>query len=144
MDPLSITASTIAIIQIADKIISVCKDYIRTVKDAPSDLRTILIEVGSVKCVIEVLQLLVSEETDGSSDILKKLKRDDGPVAGCKEALTVLENQLPKPQEYSRGAKRRKIDALAWPFKEPRARKALEDIGRHKATISLALTTETA
>ena len=33
MDPLSTTASVVAIIQIAEKIVSVCKEYIATVKD---------------------------------------------------------------------------------------------------------------
>jgi hypothetical protein len=42
MDPLSLAASVIAIIQLADRIISVCKDYVTTVKDAPNDLRAIL------------------------------------------------------------------------------------------------------
>lgn len=141
MDPVSITASVIAIIQIAEKIVSVCKDYIATVKDAPSDLRTILIEVGSLKCVLEALELSVSGEL---SDILQKLGSPDGPIEGCKQALALLERQLPRPFGYAGDAKRRKIDVLAWPLKEPRARKALEDIARHKATISLALTTEVA
>ena len=59
MDPLSLTAGVIAIIQLADRIISVCRDYVTTVKDAPNDLRTIFIEVGSVKCVFELLELVI-------------------------------------------------------------------------------------
>jgi hypothetical protein len=71
MDLLSITASVIAITQIADKIVSVCKGYINTVKDAPKDLRSIVIEVGSLKCVLEVLQLWLSGQNGGHSEILK-------------------------------------------------------------------------
>jgi hypothetical protein len=59
MDPLSLTAGVIAIIQMADKIISVCKDYVTAVKDAPKDLPkdlwTIMFEVASLKCIVEVL-----------------------------------------------------------------------------------------
>jgi hypothetical protein len=62
MDPLSITAGVIAIIQIADSITSLCESYLTTVKDAPKDLRNILIEVESVKCVLEVVEILASQQ----------------------------------------------------------------------------------
>ena len=149
MDPLSLAASVIAIIQLADRIISVCKDYVTTVKDAPNDLRTIFIEVGSVKCVLELLELVISRgDHDKMPVILEKLRTPTGPIEGCKQALTALDSLFPVEAECSARGKRRKIlrslKDLAWPFKEGKARKLVEDIGRHKATISLALTTETA
>jgi hypothetical protein len=145
MDPLSITAGVIAIIQIADRIISVCKDYITAVKDAPNDLRTILIEVGSVKSLLEVTELLILKRTHGNNSVLES---SEGPLRGCEEALKALEKMFPMQVDRSATGKRRKVVVsltnLAWPFKEGKARKLLEDIGRHKATLSLALTTETA
>jgi hypothetical protein len=147
MDPLSITSGAIAIIQIASSVISLCKDYISSVADAPKDLRTILIEVGSIKCVLETLELLISRGCDdGISIILQKLQSPDGALEGCKQALTALHQLFPAAQRCTDG-KRRKVvlslASLAWPLKESKARKLLEDIGRHKATISLALVTET-
>lgn len=59
MDPVSLTASIIAMIQIAGSTISICKEYITTVKDAPRDLRSIMIEVGNVKSILEVLESLI-------------------------------------------------------------------------------------
>jgi hypothetical protein len=55
MDPLSLAAGVIAIIQFTDKIISVCKSYVTTTKDAPNDLQVIIVEAGSVKCVLELV-----------------------------------------------------------------------------------------
>ena len=149
MDPLSLTASVIAIIQLADRIISVCKEYVTTVKDAPNDLRVIIIEAGSVKCVLELLELLIPRgDNDNISVILEKLRTSHGPIEGCKQALTALDSLFPVEVECLARGKRRKIlrslKDLAWPFKEGKARRLLGDIGRHKATISLALTTETA
>jgi hypothetical protein len=148
MDPLSITASVLAIIEVADKIISVCKSYISTVRDAPIDLRTILIEVGGVKCVLEALEVLLhAEDRDMNSTILQKLGDDGSALEGCNQALKALETLFPAQVEQSTQGKRRKMTAslqnLAWPFKEGKARKLLEDIQRHKTTISLMLTTET-
>lgn len=146
MDPTSLTASIITIVGLADKIISVCKGYITTVKDAPNDLTNILIEVGSVKCVIEIIQL-----RNDNSVIGTKLQSTGGPLEGCKQALIALNKLLEIatdcPVDGKRG-KRRKLAlsyaTLAWPLKEGKAQKLLTDIARHKATISLALTTETA
>jgi hypothetical protein len=147
MDPVSLTASIIAMIQIADSTISICKRYITTVKDAPRDLRAVMIEVGSVKSVLEVLESLVQGGGHDAPLILKKLHGSNGPIEGCREALAALDSLFPTAAQFeSSNGKRKKIllslDNLAWPFKESKARKLIEDIGRYKLAISLALTTE--
>ncbi len=69
MEPLSITASVIAIIQISTKIISICSDYIRNVKDAPSDLQKIVIEVGAVRGIFEALGPLLPPTDDANAAV---------------------------------------------------------------------------
>jgi hypothetical protein len=147
MDPLSAVANVFAVIQIADRIVALCKAYITGVNDAPFDLRTILIEVGSLKCVLEVVKLLdgscEAESTGNSVAILEKLR---GPLDGCKEAMKSLEALFPSQTESPVSGKRQRLAlslaSLAWPFKRDKAFKLLEEIGRHKSTISLGLTTE--
>jgi hypothetical protein len=51
-------ASIIAIYQIADRLIGLCKFYIETVHDAPSDLRKILIEMSALKTIFQDLEFL--------------------------------------------------------------------------------------
>ncbi len=148
MDPFSAVASAIAVVQIADRIITLCKDYITGVHDAPADLRAILIEVGSVKCVLEVIELLnPSGGGDAKIEILEKLR---SPIEGCQEVLKGLEALFPSQQSSTTRSKRKKqrvvlcLASLAWPFKRDRALKLLEEIGRHKSTIALGLTTDSA
>jgi hypothetical protein len=146
MDPLSAAASVIAVVQIADRIIDLCKAYITGVRDAPSDLRAILIEVGSVKCVLEVIELLNPPgEADSGVEILEKLQ---GPLGECREALKSLEALFPSPSDNPFRRKKKRLElsltTLAWPFKREKALKLLEEIGRHKSTITLGLTTEAA
>jgi len=64
MDPLSAVASVIAVLQISKRIVSIRKEYVAVVKDVPSDLRKILIEVGSVKSAFEVVEILASRDDD--------------------------------------------------------------------------------
>src|SRR5579862_84440 len=58
MNPLSLVASVIACIQAADRIVSLCKDYVEMVKGARSDLQVILIEVASMRGVLEELKIM--------------------------------------------------------------------------------------
>ncbi|KAK2026090.1 hypothetical protein LX32DRAFT_654970 [Colletotrichum zoysiae] len=83
--------------------------------------------------------------------MLDGLSGASGPIKGCEKAITDLLGLL--PSEHSQGkahgkSKRRRIhitlETLAWPLKETKARKLLGEIARHKDTISLALTTDTA
>jgi hypothetical protein len=148
MDPLSIAASVIAVIQISQSIIEVCIDYITHVSDTPNELWTILVEVGSVKSILEVLNLLAeSEGGEGRLKILCKLDGPTGPLEGCKKDLKALARLIPPPSIGSDG-KRGKVAhclrTLAWPLHREKARGLLENIGRYKATMSLALTTEAA
>ena len=64
MKLLSITVSVIAVIQISSKIMSICSDYIRDVKDVLSDLQKIMLKVAVVKGIFEVLRLLIPFKND--------------------------------------------------------------------------------
>jgi hypothetical protein len=149
MEVVGAVASVIALVQIADRIIDVCRAYITGVHDAPADLRAILIEVGSVKCVLEVIKLLGTSSA-GQND-LKILSKLQSSLTGCQTALGGLEALL--PAKYSAPARgwrkgRQKLkpslEYLDWPSRRDKALKLLAEIERHKSTLSLVLTTEAA
>lgn len=146
MDPFSAVASAIALVQIADRIVALCKAYITGVSDAPTELRAILIEVGSVKCVLEVVELL--DPSRGRGDSIGILEKLQTPLEGCKQALKSLEDLFPPQSTSPVKGKRQKIalslTSLAWPFKRDKALRLLDEIGRHKSTLSLGLTTKAA
>ncbi|KAK0741604.1 hypothetical protein B0T21DRAFT_432672 [Apiosordaria backusii] len=137
MDPVSSAASIIAIIQIADKIIRACKAYIEAARDAPSDLRLILVEFSTLRSVLENLKCFISHSNNGFS-ALDSLSSPQGPIKGCQLAMTELERLLP-PHSMTKVV----LSALAWPLKEGKAKKLLEEIKQHKTTIVLALTADT-
>jgi hypothetical protein len=97
MDPLSVTASMIAIIGLAENIISRCKAYVSAVKDAPNDLCNILIEVGSVKCTMETLEMRRK-----ISPILQDIGNADGPLEGCDRALKAILKLFPTESDRAR------------------------------------------
>jgi hypothetical protein len=145
MDPFSTAAGIIAVIQIADRIVSLCKRYLEAANDAPSDLRLLLVETSTMKTVLESLSFLCSCDHQPSS--LDCLLGNDGPIAACHETLTRIHHLFPSHDVDARlpTPKRRReaiMAALAWPLKESKAKKLLSELVQHKTTISLALTSD--
>ncbi len=57
MDPLSIAAAVIGVVDFSGKIIAACSTYISTLENAPSDLFLIRAEVTSLQAIIRTLDL---------------------------------------------------------------------------------------
>lgn len=141
-----VAANIIAIIQIADRVIGLCKFYLGNVHDAPSDLRAIFVEISAIKTSLESLQFLDSCNSRRPS-LLDGLSGDNGPIKGCENAIAKLEGLFPSDIAHgSKGgrSKRRKVNAasaaLAWPLKEKRATGLLKELEQYKTTIHFALT----
>jgi len=142
---IGLVASIIAVVQLADRVATMCKLFIETVNDYPKDLRLIYIETGSLKVVFEGLHFL-KEDDPADSVTLQRLQGSDGPIEGCKVAMDKLD-QLFLPLPESSGKRKRAniqklqmtLASLAWPLKAERARRLLDEIMRYKSTINTAL-----
>ncbi|KAL2137275.1 hypothetical protein VTI74DRAFT_5006 [Chaetomium olivicolor] len=147
MDPLGTTANIIAIIHTAGRVIGRCQDFLEAVRDAPGDLRLILVEVSALHAVLENLKFLI--KYDGGTPALEALSYKRGPIEGCRRVLVELETMLPE-ESVLRGhartaqSKTKAIwTALAWTcMKEARAKMLLDELRDYKSTITLAITTE--
>ena len=144
---IALVSSVIAIIQIADRLITLCKSYIEAVNNAPSDLRVILIETSTVKAILQNLQFLISCNSDSLT--LNGLSGGQGPIEGCRKAIIKLERLFPPEYAISQGgngSKRRwarvALTDLAWPLKQNKARELLREMIEYKTSINLALTIE--
>lgn len=151
-EAIGLAASIFACIQIADRVVSICKDYVEGVRSAPADLRFILLETSMLKITLENIVFLCQCD-DGLSTVLYSLSGESGPISECHRAMKELEGLF--PTEPQRGIKRDSsgrlkaqvsfaLTALAWPLKEGKARKLLQDITAYKNTISLAIAADTA
>ncbi|KAL2154631.1 hypothetical protein VTH82DRAFT_3307 [Thermothelomyces myriococcoides] len=141
MDPIGTAANIIAIIHAANKVVVLCKRFLEVVHDAPNDLRLILVEVSTLKAVLDDLHFLVS--CNHYPTTLNTLVREHGPIEGCRKAISELENLLPPESLLAASSKTKAIlTALSWLTKESRAKTLIEELREYKATISLALTTD--
>jgi hypothetical protein len=139
-DLLSIGASVIAFIQLADSVIRLCKDCIEAIKDGPKDMQMIIGEVTSLRAIIESFSAV--DLHANTIKLVPSLFEVTGPIEACRRCLSTLQGLLPADiPEVSRG-KLRKITfaELAWPAKQSKARKLLAEISGHKSTLLLAIT----
>ena len=132
----------IAVIQISDSIVGLCKHYIETVHGYPSDLKTILVEISFLKTALENLKTL-APCSGNTSDQSQRSHRSKDPVEECLRLVQELEKLFPSDiQQCSNDtSKRQKMKAtfaqLAWPLKESKARKLLDLIRPLKETFIL-------
>ncbi|TDZ29512.1 hypothetical protein C8035_v005615 [Colletotrichum spinosum] len=145
-DAFGLAASVFATIQIADRVVSLCKQYIQGVKEARADLRAIVVETSTIKATLETVKSVIDLDA-GQSDSLSGLGGPLGPVESCRKAIAELEELLASASRATpSGSKRRKIQAtyesLAWPFKREKARGLLEEMAMQKSTITLTLTAD--
>ena len=141
------TASVIALMQLTERVVKLAKFYLDAIEDCPRDIRIILVEVSTLKALLENVEFLM-KQNDSSESLTVQLCGDVGPIAECPRVLIDLERLLPSDAESTTSNKRQKVlsvaSRLAWPLKESKGRKLLQEIARQKESIALALTSRIA
>jgi len=153
MDPLSITASIIAVLQATSAVVSICYDYKSAIEGSSWELLKIIDEVRSLRNVLESLEQLARQAGSTRAEAESRLpslrllcKPGTGLLAKCLAELTGLDRKLRPPGWSGPAGSRRRalIQASGWPMKKGAVEKALVNIGRLKETISLAISADEA
>lgn len=132
MDPLSISASITALLQLTSTVIQ----YINSIKGASEDRQKILSELASVNGILFILQDQADQAKQGDqwSLTLQSLNVLDGPLAQFRKALERLSSRLAPP---ATGLKKLG-NAIKWPFQKEEVKDILSSIERQKALFTLA------
>ena len=122
MDPLSVSASIVALLTLSSTVIK----YLTEVNDAPESSKKILIEISLTRGILDSVQL----STQGAT--LELLKE---PLHQFELTLKFLKNKLVL------GARRhdRLKQAIEWPFKKGNVEEILKSLERQKSLFLLAL-----
>ena len=141
MDGLSGAASVIAVIDISAKIFDLCQTYFSAVKEARKDIRRLRDGVTSLHDVITEVRDLAEDPSSHRKSVFSCLNQHDGPVQQCERDLRKLVEQLELGEGESK-MRRFGLRALKWPFSSKDIDKRLQVINDHKATFTLALTSD--
>jgi hypothetical protein len=90
MDPLSITASAIAIVQLSGAIINTCYTYRNRLKSASKDAGRIINELNGLRTVIEDLFQLLEDEDETKSTRESTLSKLSQCIKGLLTLLILL------------------------------------------------------
>lgn len=153
MDPLSVTASVIAVLQVANTVISVCYDFRAAIKDAPWALTRIMSSINELRLILGRLEQVANESELTFDDTnvarlttLEVLCREGGAISNCFQELVALEKKLvPGSWAGNAGSKRRAlIQSIGWQFKGKDAEETLQRLEGYKSTLNLAITMDQA
>jgi hypothetical protein len=132
MDPLSMTASIVAILKLTETVTS----YLNHARKASADRTKIAIEAASIYSLLTTLRFRVEEARRDEPwfSQVKMLALENGPLEQFK---STLESMVAKIQPVTSFVKMGK--ALAWKFDKAEIQDALDKIERLKSLIHLAL-----
>ena len=132
MDPLSVTASVIAILQLTGKVIK----YLNDVKDAPKECQQCTIEASNLQNLLINLRYRLEQGQTGDPwfTAVRTLNVENGPLDQYKQALKQLQSKV----DVGNGAQKIKRQ-LAWKFSKAEAAGILARIERLKTLVSIAL-----
>ena len=132
MDPLSITASILAILKLSNDVLK----YLNDVKDASKGHTQCALEITNLYSILLQLESR-REEGDASQrwyNAVRALGVENGPLDQFKEALEMLQDKL------TNGGRLKQVgEALVWKFKKEEVASILGRMERLKTQFEIAL-----
>jgi hypothetical protein len=161
MDPLSVSAGIIAVVQATNSVISFCFDFYSAVKDRPWGLTRLIQETAQLRDVLESLRnvaelaetqaMLETNATAAENRLpmLKLLCKPSGALETCLQELERLRNKLTSTKGHKSTIEIGKlskavIQAIGWRMKKEDIEKTVQMLERFKTTFNLALTADKA
>ncbi|EKD13362.1 uncharacterized protein L3040_002778 [Drepanopeziza brunnea f. sp. 'multigermtubi'] len=153
MDPISITGTLIAVLQLTATVISVSYDYRQGVSSASREVLQISSSLNSLKDVLEALLSLIENspkpsksgdgdgDGDGSSRLatVEMLCQEGGTLENCSKELERLRSKLQPKAGWKRVRR-----SLVWPLREKEVGRVLGELERAKSLMALALSADQA
>ena len=129
-DPLSVTASIVAVLQLTAVVIK----YTQELRTSSKDAGKLLLELSSLRGIIVGLEDLASSDEAWIETSKALIARPNGPISRLEYDLETLRAKL----EPAVGIKKVQR-SITWPFKQEELRSILDRIERLKSLFLLAL-----
>lgn len=133
MDPLSATASIIAVIQLSTEVVK----YIGTTAGATRERKRLRDEVRACEYILQQLKDEADDSEEGNawSETIKALEAPGAPLGRLWATLNIVKAKLQPKEGFEKA-----FTVLKWPFHEKDVEKIIGAIEREKNLLGLALT----
>jgi hypothetical protein len=142
MDPLSISSGIAGLVTLAQLVLTNLRQYYKSVKEAPKESKALLDEIQdltvlifNLRMVVEGYELQTQPSPQNSATAPKPYHLHE-----CIQLLNRIRDGIPKMGSHSGLNKLQ--SCLKWPFTKGDTKEMLQAVGRHKQTISIAITAE--
>jgi len=125
VDPLSISASIVALLQLTGNVIT----YLNGVRNASDDLKRLSLEFCTLRGLLSTLKDVLTDLDPSLLDLL------DGPDGILAQVESLLEQLTSKVGENSKGLGQ----LLHWPLRKSDVNDLLSSLERQKSSLSLVL-----
>jgi hypothetical protein len=146
-DVLGLAASIVTFIQFADRLVTLAKNAYDTYQDGAADIRRVLIEVTTMRSLVENLQPMVEQNASSINQaLISKLLLD------CVSSIQALDAELDKlrPSRLDQstpliGKAKKAIAATTfiWTGKPSEVKRYLKSLERNKSALILAMAGDT-
>lgn len=145
MDPLSVSASIVSLIGAADVVVRRLYQYIKSAKEASKEITTLSMEITNLYGVLSSLQLVASRfESEVSELSIQERSMQIDHIHACYNTLDSIRSLLNKDDPLMTNSKMESVRRrLHWPLSESKTKALIEDVGKHKQTLALALNADT-
>lgn len=137
-DPLSVASGIAGLLSLAGAAFRGVHQYIRSVKDAKDYVKALSKELQSLNSILQGVRVLAEafEQDGAASSVILRLEH----VSDCKNVLNEIIKETTKIREAIDKQKSisSKIETLRWPFRKSKTEELINELSRHKATLSLA------
>lgn len=135
-EALALAASIIAVIQITDRVVTLCHQFVGKVRGADKQIFQMINTITAIKGVLEFLKTFVDNGDNKSRlPLLYSLCKPNGSLERSRTALADIESKLQlKKRDHTKALK-----AITWPWIWKDIGPVLEDIEKHKTLMLLAM-----
>ncbi|KAK3333008.1 hypothetical protein B0T19DRAFT_353277 [Cercophora scortea] len=141
MDALSAAGSIVGLVELSATVFNAICRFTKDVKDAKAEVGELAKEIRDLSGTLHSLSLLARTLEDQDPFASLQAHR----LHACRRTLLKIQDRVYKAQtDFERGRKRDLVlRSIAWPFSKHETQELLDELARHKATISLALSADT-
>jgi len=153
MDPVSVTASAIAIIQLTTELLTTTRKYYKSAKSAPGEIAELIDELTAFGVVLEHLKTISqnaravklrqnaangvtsNSSNDSCLPMLQKMMEQGGPLTICYDEMLAFKMKLAEDQSKLK-------KSLKWPFRKDEIQAVLHRLRNLKAILDTAISSD--
>ncbi len=153
MDPLSVTASAIAILQLTTELLGGTRNYYKSARNAPKEVAELIDELTTFGVVLEHLKTtannaktteLQQDKASGSTSsprsgnslpMLQKMMEGGAPLTICYDEMMAFKTRLTKNQS-------RVKKSLKWPFQKDEVQTVVYRLRNLKSILDTAISSD--